>query len=228
MLRGRLTDWTSDRAAVRHDGSVQMQRYLSAIERAASHLIPKVWEDDLKIADAEAAVKRAEQDVEDGYRYVEGWLADPYVEDDEGLATMVYWETYFERTDEQARRQTRVEAAAVERHEHEISSAMLAGMVLELAKRGITMVHGGLQQAPAAPKLGALALRDVIWQARNQAMHWEDGKLHPATQGCFDALFAEHGQPFDQATQRNLSVDVLRVLGWTGYEHFAADLSKLA
>ncbi len=82
---------------------------------------------------------------------------------------------------------------------------MLAGMVLELGKRGITMVHGGRDQAPAAPMVGTVALRDLIWQGRSQAMHWEDGRLHPATQACFDALFAEHGRPFDEATSRNLS-----------------------
>jgi hypothetical protein len=166
--------------------------------------------------------------VEDGYRYLAGILADPYDQDEDGLATMVYWETYFERTDEQTHREGEVRRVAVERDEHELSSAMLAGMVLELAKRGITMVHGGLQQAPAAPAVGTVALRDVIWQSRNQAMHWEDGKLHPPTQACFDALFAEHGPPFEDATKRNLSVDVLRVLGWTDYDTFAADLTRLA
>jgi hypothetical protein len=100
--------------------------------------------------------------------------------------------------------------------------------VLELGKRGITMVHGGLAQAPAAPMVGTVALRDVIWQGRNQAMHWEDGRLHPATQACFDALFAEHGHPFDQGTNRNLSVDVLRILAWNDYDPFAADMSRLA
>src|SRR4051794_32055136 len=95
--------------------------YLTMIERAASHLIPKVWEDDLDIADAKAALRGAEKAVEDGYRYVEGWLADPYVEDDDGLATMVYWETYFERADERTRRGGDVKDAVVERDEHEVS-----------------------------------------------------------------------------------------------------------
>lgn len=205
-----------------------MSTYLSSVERASRHLIPKVWEDDLTIADAEAAVRLAERAVEDGYRYVAGWQADPYLEDDEGLATMVYWETYFERTDEQREREGTVGRARIEQTENEVSTAMLAGMVLELGKRGITMVHGGRDQAPASPMVGAVPLRDVIWQGRNQAMHWEDGTLRPATQACFDALFAEHGQPFDQATSRNLSRDVLRVLRWTHHDHFAADVSRLS
>ncbi len=208
--------------------AVDMAAYLATIERAVRQLLPKMWEDDLQIADAEAAVRAAEQAVEDGYRYVAGILADPYDRDEDGLATMVYWETYFERTDEQNQRTAEVRRAVAERDEHEVSSTMLAASVLELAKRGITMVHVGLQQAPTAPSVGTVALRDLIWQARNQAMHWEDGKLHPPTQACFDALFAEHGSPFDEATKRNLSLKVLRVLKWTDYDSFATDLSRLA
>lgn len=129
---------------------MDMATYLASMERAVKHLLPKVWEDDLRIADAETAVHAAERAVEDGYRYVEGILADPYDQDEDGLATMVYWETYFERTEEQTRREGEVRRVAGERDEHGVSSAMLAGMVLELAKRGITMVHGGLQ--PCAPR----------------------------------------------------------------------------
>lgn len=205
-----------------------MEEYLKSVERAVSHLLPKVWEDDLRIADAEAALLQANKAVEDGYRYVQGWLADPYLEDEDGLATMVYWETYFERTDERNARGDVVARTAADRDEHELSSSMLAGAVLDLGKRGITLVHGRLANAPAAPMVGTLALRDLIWQGRNQSLHWEDGRLHPATQACFDALFAEHGSPFDLATGKNLSVDVLRVLEWTGFDRLALDMRRLA
>jgi hypothetical protein len=44
--------------------------------------------------------------------------------------------------------------------------------------------------------LGSLALRDIIWQARNQSMHYEEGSFKKALVDLFSMLEAEQGLQF--------------------------------
>jgi hypothetical protein len=60
---------------------------------------------------------------------------------------------------------------------HRLSAAALASALLQIGRQGVSNVHGG-PILPAGRPIGTQALSVVLWEARNQAMHWETGKAH--------------------------------------------------
>jgi hypothetical protein len=110
---------------------------------------------------------------------------------------------------------------------HEFSVAALAGALLQHAKQGISIVHGPPSSAPTGRNIGSLPLRTVIWEGRNQAIHWEEGGLRTAGKKCFDALASEQDPRFANHGQRSLAMDIVELLGWRDFYKFAADMKSL-
>jgi hypothetical protein len=58
----------------------------------------------------------------------------------------------------------------------------LCGAILQIAKQGISTVHRSLNVCPDGRGIGIGAgrekLKNVIWQARNQSMHYEENSFH--------------------------------------------------
>lgn len=81
--------------------------------------------------------------------------------------------------------------ASVGTHQHSVQA--IAGAILQVAKQGISLVHGGLSSALPGRSVGSLALRDVVWLARNQSMHYEEGKYKPPLTALFSTLEKEQG-----------------------------------
>ncbi|AJD52759.1 hypothetical protein TH3_13215 [Thalassospira xiamenensis M-5 = DSM 17429] len=48
----------------------------------------------------------------------------------------------------------------------------LSGALLQIAKQGISIAHGGLGACPDGRMIGQSKLKEVIWQARNQSLHY--------------------------------------------------------
>jgi hypothetical protein len=71
-------------------------------------------------------------------------------------------------------------------------------------------------------------LKNVIWQARNQAMHWEEGRLNEAVQDCFTALAAEVDQKFSVYRMENMAFNVVQLLGWRTFQEFSAGMMSLS
>lgn len=102
----------------------------------------------------------------------------------------------------------------------------IAGAILQIAKQGISFIYGPLGNCPIGRAVGSQHLSNVIWQGRNQSMHYEEGANKPATIACFAALEADFGPGF-QLGRTNLAAEVLRVLGWVEYEVYEADMATL-
>lgn len=117
--------------------------------------------------------------------------------------------------------------ASVGTHQHAIQA--IAGAILQIAKQGIALVHSGLVAAPAGRALGSLTVRDIIWQARNQSMHYEEGTFKKPLLDLFATLEQEHGSQFSLAkhSRQNRAKQVLDVLGWTNYESYLKDMQAL-
>lgn len=64
----------------------------------------------------------------------------------------------------------------------------------------------------------------MIWQARNQSLHWEDGSFRPPVVACFTALASEVDQVFSNFRARNMAFDVIEMLGWRTIGAFETDL----
>jgi len=119
--------------------------------------------------------------------------------------------------------------ASVGSHQHAVQA--IAGAVLQIAKQGVSLVHGqdALKLAPTGRNIGSLALRDIIWQARNQSMHYEEGNLNKWVVGLFATLEAEHGASFSLTVhaKQNRAKQVVDLLGWSDYAAFSKDMQTL-
>jgi len=110
------------------------------------------------------------------------------------------------------------------------ASAAACGAVLQIAQQCIAMAW----PEPAVRQrkgrlLGSQALSAVICNARNQALHFEEGNLRNGTKGCIDLLHKELKlDTLDlSGTRRSLAKDILSLLGWHSYELFAKDMVAL-
>ncbi len=106
----------------------------------------------------------------------------------------------------------------------------ISGSILQVAKQGISLVHGGLKPAPEGRFIGTASLKSIIWNARDQAMHFEEGiPRNPAVRALFSILEAEQGSEFSLAAHLHQSRarQVINLLGWREYSAYVADMSSL-
>ena len=117
--------------------------------------------------------------------------------------------------------------ASIGTHQHSVQA--IAGAIFQIAKQGISFVHGERSTAPTGRTVGTLCLRDVIWQARNQSMHYEDRKHDKPLRALFSTLEKEQGPQFSFATypRQNRANQILELLGWDEYESYLLDMQVL-
>lgn len=141
---------------------------------------------------------------------------------------------YFEKTVRDTRRKiselkdniTALEAAILAK---ETSVQTLAGAILQVAKQGITIVRGDLAACPPGRSIGREVLKNVIWQARNQSMHWEENTFNSFVTTCFANLCLEFGAQYHlpTSTPRPLAKQILHLLAWTDYASYERDMVSL-
>lgn len=111
----------------------------------------------------------------------------------------------------------------------EFSLRALSGAVLQIAKQGISITHGSLGVCPNGRFIGSESLKNVIWQARNQSMHFEDGNPHPSVRSCFQNLENDFGLQFSLLANppENLARHVVQLLGWKEYSAYEQDMNSI-
>jgi hypothetical protein len=110
--------------------------------------------------------------------------------------------------------QAAVESLGASVEAHRFSVDALAGTVIQVAKQGLALVHGSKPTATGRMVGSSQQLSEVIWQARNQALHWEDRSFNAAVNKCFTSLASEVDQVFSEYVTRNMALDVIKMLGW--------------
>ncbi|MEC2074447.1 hypothetical protein [Alkalihalophilus marmarensis] len=95
----------------------------------------------------------------------------------------------------------------------------LSGSILQLAKQGLSYTYGDPSLWPTSPLIGSQAISKVIRIARNQSMHYEDGKPSKQTQECFELLEKELAISFD-LTKNQGGVVVFQILHWSDHSTF--------
>src|SRR5205085_1103080 len=124
--------------------------------------------------------------------------------DDVMLATGMYWETYFGEDKELYHNDKEREELVNLIATHALSVGSLAGSLLQHAKQGVSLVHGKPEKCPAGRSVGSQDLKEVIWQGRNQAIHWEEGKFKQSLEKCFESLRKDFGPVFADYKKRNM------------------------
>jgi hypothetical protein len=126
--------------------------------------------------------------VDDGYARVDFLVRNPDL-DDEGLGTAIYWDTYFGADKDRYNKNAEVDELIQTVAAHEFAVDAMCGSLLQYAKQGIALQYGTERKGcPDGRTVAGLALHEVIWQARNQALHWEEKTLRKAPTACFEHL----------------------------------------
>lgn len=201
--------------------------YLQDIEFAVERIITTVYEerrvrDELQ-AELDAALNRLKWET-DRRDFL---VMNPDL-DDEGLGTMAHWDIHFDHAPRADKAQRSVDDINNSIAAKQFSVDAMSGSILQYAKQGISITHGSLAACPDGRHLGTQTLKNIIWQARNQAMHFEDQNPHPPVVACFTALANDTGNPrFSAFRTDNLGFDVLEHLGWRTIADFNADMRLL-
>lgn len=206
---------------------MDMQTYLNEIEHAASVSIEAVWSERFEAEALESKIAKLTAEMEEGYRRASAFqeYEDP---DDFMLGVGIYWDTYFGADKERYHAQDDVNTVQAKLSVRQFSLNSLSAGLLQYAKQGISIVHGGLGNCPHGRAVGSQHISSVIWQSRNQSLHWEEGNFRPPVVSCFSTLAAEIDQKFGQYINRNMAFDIVENFGWRSFQNFSNDLMSIA
>lgn len=77
-----------------------------------------------------------------------------------------------------------------------------------------------------------VSLLDVIWEGRNQSIHFEDKSFHTPTDKCFKTLIKDPAKLYQNLkgydNGENKAMEIVRILGWTKYSKYESDLLSLS
>lgn len=105
----------------------------------------------------------------------------------------------------------------------------LSMSLLQIAKQGISTVHRQIGNCPLGRNIGTEVLKNVIWQARNQSIHCEEGNPSRKVLQCFANLTADFGSDFDITINptENKAKAIIDKLKWTNYGNYINDMISL-
>lgn len=202
--------------------------YLSEIEHASVCLIDAIWNEQLKLQELEKEIGKLQPVVESNYRRaidVQQFAEDP---DDVMMGAGMYWDNYFGGDKQLYHTDKNRQKLANKVTSHAFSVASLSASLLQHAKQGISLAHGGMGNSPCGRTIGSQSLKNIIWEARNQSLHWEEAKFREGVNKCFKTLGTEVDQKYSQYLNRNMAFDIVELLGWKSYGDFSRDLLSLA
>lgn len=210
-------------------GGIEMQisEYLVEIRHAVEVVMSELHRERDLINRLEDELAPLAAAMEDGYRRVEFLAQNPDLDDD-GLGTAIYWDTYFGSDKDRYYKAEELEKAQESLEAHRFSIAAMAGSLLQYAKQGIVL-HYGIERigCPDGRTVAGMPLHEVIWQGRNQAIHWEEGELRSPVERCFKKLAEQIDQVYQEFQTRSMAYDIICLLGWYSFDDFANDMRSI-
>ena len=202
--------------------------YLNEIEFAVANLMPAIWGERARLVELEKQLTQLTRVVEDNYRQAESIYMNAEDPEEVAMAAGVHWENYFGDDKERFHKNQDRERLQDQIVAHAFSVGSLSCALLQLAKQGISLGHGGLEGCPNGRSIGTQAIKVVIWQGRNQSIHWEEDNSRPAVEQCFDTLAREKDAKFVDYKTKNMAFDIVELLGWKTVDDFTTDMQSLA
>lgn len=206
-------------------GGTGLGQYVNDVRDAASTLIESIQREGIEIEALEKEVSRLEFQIKSLSDTMVFLNLNPDLDDD-GIGTASKWEAK-DKLNERDGHLQQIEDLVSSEEAREISRQVLAAGLLQIAKQGLSLVHGQASDWPLGRSVGSQPLRDVILESRNQAVHYEQENSHARVVDCFSALVQDFGARFVLSQGKCLAVEVVELLGWTELAGFQRDLISL-
>lgn len=203
------------------------KEFLEESKHAIETLLGAIWHEHNEINRLRPILQQLEKQVQTEYDASQHIALNAERPGDIATATGSYWDTYFGPDKERHQVANELEQKQNMENAHEFSRSTMAGAILQIAKQAIGIGHGSAGWATGR-LIGTKHLGEIVRQARNQAMHWEEGNLSAAVLATFAELNGVvPGKGFDSPLVRSLAFEVIEVLGWNSYDAIMSDLGGL-
>lgn len=206
---------------------MKIYSYLQEIQHAVEILIGEIHREGKQLKALQAELTQLTDATERSYQRAEFLAINPDLDDD-GFGTTIYWDTYFGPDKQRYHKTAEVEDAKQKLEAHRFSISALAGSLLQYAKQGIALHFGKERKGcPDGRKVAEMPLHEIIWQGRNQAIHWEEGEFHRPVEQCFNNLNEYINPVFGEYKNRSMAYEVISLLSWNSFDDFANDMKLL-
>jgi len=203
---------------------MKLDAYLTEIEHAVNVVMAEIYREDEAVQQLQNELSALEAATEDGYRRADFLAMNPDLDDD-GLGTAIHWDTYFGVDKQRFHKNADLQSMLERISAHEFSRSALCGNLLQYGKQGLSIQFGKHRAGcPEGRQIAGLAIHEIIWQGRNQALHWEDGTFSSAVSDCFEHLITNCDAVFAEYKQRSLAYEVVRLLGWKTADDLMRDM----
>lgn len=207
---------------------MKLADYLTEVEHAVRTVITEIYAEQQHLDRLHLELAALTAAADDGYRRADFLALNPDL-DDEGLGTAIHWDTYFGPDKDRYHKAADVQSTEARVATRSFSVAALSGNLLQYAKQGLSMRYGKNRDGcPVGREITGLAVHEIIWQGRNQALHWEEGNPHPPVIRCFECLAATANAAFSDYKNRSMAFELITLLGWRTVDDFNRDMQLYA
>lgn len=128
-----------------------------------------------------------------------------------------------------ARQQYKLEATKKAIMTFESSASILAGSILQIVQQGMSRVHSSIWTYPHKGRtIHGVSLCDLVWQGRNQAMHYETTAKRADWSAVFANLNVAMPSAFSIAPPYvSRAKSIFDLLGWGSYSVYERDVKSL-
>jgi len=202
-----------------------MEEYLYDVRYALTSLIVLVWRERNELDKLVIKRDRLISQLDENSRVHEFLSSNPDL-DDEGIGTMVYWQSRHSFTPEINEIENSILDTKEQIRNKEYSINLLSTSILQIARQGIVRVFENIDSCSNGRTLRSITLKEIIWYGRNQGTHVEENNLHQQTINFFQSLNTQFPGTFDEFESKNMSFKILEVLNWKTYENLKNDLMQ--
>lgn len=208
-----------------------MHQYLIDTKYAASNIIDLIMHDERELETANKKYHQVQQDL----KFYQQQLYAADMSDDLSPMQLQYEYLQYNKRTEGLNEQEKQLIAQMESLKNLIDAksfavSSLCGALLQISKQGISIVHRGLGSCPNGRAIGNEVLKNIIWQGRNQSMHYEENNSNQAVKTCFQNLETSFGDEFSltlHPSENFAQKIVIKVLTWNDYQVYEQDMISL-
>lgn len=207
------------------------QQFIEETEYANNSLLNSIWQDFNRAEELKSEIEEEHINVHKEYNRsiaMQNYAEDP---DDVMQGVARYWDNYFGadknlyHKNEKLRDLTSLLAA------RELSFTNLSGSLLETAKKGLSLIYGKPMYWPKGRNIGTQSITNIIYQARNQSAHIDEairdgGYQNINITNCFTELSIEN-LVFADFVRRDMSFEIIKLLGWKNLKDFNNDFLNI-